>query len=225
MPIFDYISTKHAEVSELKQTFYTEELGILPCPYFYDASNNNSKNTLYKFGLFKPFNTSSINEAFEDVAYQALVNPFATFTGSLMCASFSLVSVFENLALSFLATTGLMNKPIIVDGESDNYLEQGLLCLFLMAPYFALHAILDPLWELMAFVTRSGATLFSGAASLCTEENCETLEQAATTVSEFCSDVIVEPFWELMARMNRSSSAPVTSVVHDSKENDFRPVL
>ena len=127
-------------------------LGVTACPYTYTADSRE------QFGLFRSYNTSNVSVFVLDVVQQAVLNPIFTCLSNLWLVLATVISVLYNLCLAVFT----LNQG---EEEENSPLARGVIEL-LGTGYFLTHAVVDPLWESIAAITRIGATLVGGATSL-----------------------------------------------------------
>lgn len=128
-----------------RKRFHEEDLGVGACPYY-------SKYGLFDYGLLAPFDGTTIGEIAIEGVCQTIINPIATCLGNLYIAINALLHMGYSL---YLGAINLFNET------EENYFYSALDASFAVGYFFA-HAIIDPLWETLAAITRTLTTIGFG---------------------------------------------------------------
>jgi len=126
----------HKLLSKRRTSLY-KEVGITPCPYYRVDG---------RYALFQPFYTA--NKVYE----QGLFNPVYLF----IIHALQTINYCIAVPLYFVSFSAALIRQD-PDAMFDAFIQTGLALVGI--PYTAVHLLVDPLWELLALVTRTGTTL------------------------------------------------------------------
>ncbi len=102
--------------------------------------------------LFKPYSTDSVSAFFWDLMVQLVWNPIVTLCTNIFL---TLSTPFDIIGTAWMTILG---------SDYDFY---NLATCWAGLIYFPIHAVVDPLWELLASVTRLMGTFGGGLSGAC----------------------------------------------------------
>lgn len=141
------------QAQAMRKGISEDTLGLEPCPYIYSDDDEQEH-----YGLFKPYDTSSIGSLLSDAGFQIIINPIFILLGNLALSAMCISQIFVNLYQSAAVPLGFAKE----DPDNEEPLSS-IPAFILGVGYMIVHTVVDPLWEALAAVTRTLTTLIIGA--------------------------------------------------------------
>ena len=105
--------------------------------------------------LFKPYSTDSVGAFFWDLTVQLVWNPICTLLTNIFL---TLITPWDIIKTTWMTILG---------SDDDDYDFYDLAICWAGLMYFPIHAVVDPLWELLASVTRLMGAFGGGLPAAC----------------------------------------------------------